>query len=303
MAISYLIKEVVRAPHCTFYLFSICNDPSYYIYFILLIFLLIPFYLVASIILRRSGFSKHKTYEQGSCFCISYAFSWAINIYCLVTNAFTGHSVDLDTFIKVRRLSNSLYFMSLLSYFVQVCHVLTLLQTFGFKLIYYFSKLVQYAFTLLVIIETVCVFIPISKLIFNILYTFLEKNFFYLEYAFSCASFLILLICFMFSNISTIFPAKLRYWVNICLLLIPLVLFIRVYIYFYFNSLIIQRMTQTNLVHYVRLALSMSFSDRFLIDYLILYIIFILSDPIYQSDGDQSVTAENPVDLSLNNII
>lgn len=288
---------------CLGFMSVVCNHKSSYVALALTFLLLLPFAFTISKLWLSGRYSFNSKFHPG----ISYSSSLIIFVimlyyyyYCFFVRQ---HELTNDTFSRLVAVGSDFYLMSLSTYFISICEILTTMRIRSAKIIYYFSKILQYYFGLATVVKSIMVYLPLSNKVAIAL--FRDEGFYYkniiliVEYLINVISFLILSWCFLFSNLKTYLSDRMKTGLHFCLFLFAFNFFIVVNIRVYGYSLYEGQFFYSDPAKYMYRLTFVTYTQRFLVDYVIIVIILILSVNMYNYGLEELSHQISPVNLEI----
>lgn len=180
--------------------------------------LALPFCFLAAKLIRRVKFSFSMTVVPGIFWCFAYI--------CLNANAlikffiFDFNSHESDTFYKMRFLYSEFAFLAEICYFRYLIKILELFEVKGTNVMNFIAFFIHYLYSVLIIFRIILSYIDVHGIFQKFLNAFLghyETFQEYFEYVFNSFCFLILSLCFIFSQVRDFIPFVLRKYMKYCI--------------------------------------------------------------------------------------
>lgn len=266
--------------NCKFVQVRVCDHPGNMMYVALASISLLPFFYLPVKLIRDSRFQFNRQLIPTVFYCFVMCVS---NIHYIIYNftfSFIYHGTSINLNRKLLYMPMELELLSIIAYFKSIIEILQVFSVRHSNILFYIAIMIQFLCTFLFLFRIITSFIDLPSKFNNFIEQFQNQYYLYaliFEKGFLSFCFLILSICFIFSNIKNYLPVKTRIPMKVALFLYPLTVFI----YYTSNVIIYEKIfqywgrKQFNLQYYTYcfLCYLVKFSNTF----IILWIIWMLT--------------------------
>ncbi|EAX91967.1 hypothetical protein TVAG_387450 [Trichomonas vaginalis G3] len=299
---SYLIDFPNCLINCTLKTTFVCDHPSQYAAIVINLLLMLPYLYIGIKLLRETNAIKRHIALPDLCYCFTFPVTMGLKMLSKYAFYYDQHFNDHDYYNRLSKVWEDLYTFSLALYFACVCKILVVFGTFGAKVLYVISKILQYVFAISTLVRSII--IPIETEIMQKLERYLYGQGYlntvnYLQVTIFALSIIILGICFVQSNIQNYFPPKLRTPMKISIMSVGIGIFIGTIIDGALDSYYFLQLRYINLSLFKYVGTAILIIHNYIVDIPFLIIVYMLSVQEFSADDSSKPASEMEFDDQL----
>lgn len=273
------------------------SQPADILAMILFFILMIPFYYHGFSLIRRLKITYRMKIIPGIFFSFVLTFTNMNSLFYNIIFLRKYHAGDTNVYMKLLSYAKEIVFLSQIYYFKSIINVLIHFEIPGTKIMNFIAECIRYFFYALIVIRFFTVYTDFIQKYntFSTIYSVYDDILHYFELALICFSFITLAMTFIFSNIKTFLPNKLRKLILVPMFIYPLIIFLQEIGYNITSSWLfavwVQKNPSRNQYLVIVFRLFYSFGDFF----PLLFIVWILSQDL---GSEQTKQINDELELS-----